>query len=125
MALTNGALTRKAVKLNGTYGLVYTCPVARVAKVDSILISNLHASYDMAVYLGVEISGVIYDWVSGVRLCGSTWEPGGRMPLILPVKQTLEAGDLLKGKIAAIGQPSWNATSYDAAIYLSIIEFTI
>jgi hypothetical protein len=125
VTLTNGTLIRKAAKINGTYGLIYTCPTARVAKIDSILISNLHASYDMQAYLGVEISAVIYEWVSGARLCGSTWEPGGRMPLILPVKQTLEAGDLIKGKIAAIGQPSWVNTSYDAAIYLSIIEFTV
>lgn len=125
MALTNGTIDRKAAKISGSYSTIYTCPAARVAKIDSLLVANLHATYDMQVWVGVEISGTFYEWVSGAKLSASTWEPGGRVPLILPIKQTLLAGDVVKAKIGAISQPSWVTSSQDAVIYLSIIEFAV
>ena len=79
----------------------------------------------MQVWVTVTISGIDYDWISGAKLSASTWEPGGRVPLILPIKQTLIAGDAIKARIAAIAQPTWVTTSQDTAIYLSIIEFAV
>lgn len=125
MPLTNGRIIRKAAKINGTYSVIYTCPGAIAAKVDSLLVANLHASYDMQVWVGVESSGVFYEWVSGAKIAGSTWEPRGRTPLILETKTTLEAGDIVKAKIAALNQPSWVSSSYDASICLSVVEFSV
>lgn len=124
VALTNGTIDRKAAKISGTYSTIYTCPAGRVGKLDSLLISNLHATYDMQVWVGLEISGTIYELISGAKLSASTWEPGGRVPLVLETKQTLLAGDVIKAKIGAISQPSWVTSSQDAAIFLSIIEFS-
>lgn len=124
MALTNGTLDRKAAKISGSYSTIYTCPAGRMAKLDSLLVSNLHATYDMQVWVGLEVAGTIYELISGAKLSASTWEPGGRVPLVLECKQTLLSGDVIKAKIGAIAQPSWVTSSQDAAIFLSIIEFS-
>ncbi len=123
MPLTNGTLDRKAAKISGSYSTIYTVPTGKVAKIDALLISNLHVSFDFQVWVTATVASTDYDWISGARISGSSWEPGGRMPLILETKQTLKAGDLIKAKITAISQPSWVSTSQDAAICISLIEF--
>lgn len=124
MALTNGIIDRKAAKINGTYNTIYTVPTGKAAKIDALLVSNLHATFDFQAWVTATIADTDYDWISGVRISGSSWEPGGRMPLILECKQTLLAGDLIKARIAAISQPGWVNTSLDAAICISLVEFT-